>query len=220
MKIESRLQLISKSFEFFSEYLKDYPKTDDSSFLRENKRRDKIKTTLFSQNKIERILNTLIGYSYALIHFPDFLALDRIGSHPIECFFGSTRILLNNDNRLSYFIQTFNKIQIQKRFIDELGLKHPIKWFNLNAGAHLKASEFIDFNVDLESYQIYSILKNTCETKVSNEEYQKLTEEILKLLEFLTTNNDIPKCNLSLENSGCMIQTRLHQKKKKKIIFF
>ena len=65
--------------------------------------------------------------------------------------------MLNNDNRLSVFVQKFNKIQMQKRFFEELGFMHPVKRFNLSAGAHLINSKLGDYSVDLDQLHIIFI---------------------------------------------------------------
>ena len=127
-------------------------------FLRQATRGDNDETTLLTKQKIKRILNILIGIAYALIHFPDFLCLNRIGAHSVECFFSSTRTILINDNMFSDFILAFNKIQLQKILIEELGLRHPVKRFSIVAGAHLYVKKFVEFPIEILNLIIISKL--------------------------------------------------------------
>lgn len=134
LSIDARIQILTKCFDFFANYFKNYPSIDEEGGLRQKSGPRNKKLTLLSLNKIRRILNTIIAYVYALKKYPSNLGLNGIGSHSIECFFGIWRALLNNDNHLSLFLNKNAKVQIQKQLIDELQLPYRIKRFRVSAG--------------------------------------------------------------------------------------
>ena len=212
LNIDARIQLLAKSFEFFAQYYINYPKTGKNAFLRQNAYKGHRNLTYFTKMKIIRVCNSIIGYIYAFIYFPDFLATNRMGTYPVECFFGCTRSVLNNDNRLSNFIRSFNKIQMQKQIIDHLGLSNPKKRFCTRSGVYLQESEFIDFEIKFPNCSLYDLLSKLCHTNEPDEDFYQLADCMLELFDLLLEYHDFPEITNSLRTSGSMITSRLHEK--------
>ena len=86
-----------------------------------------------SRSSLTRILNTLIAMIAEIKRKPKSQALDRMGTHPLECLFGQVRLLCNYKHTLERVMKNISKVLIVKSLSTELNL--PLKIRNrINIG--------------------------------------------------------------------------------------
>ena len=69
-------------------------------------------------------MNTLVFLLLELERHPENLALDRIGTHPVECHFGTVRLLCRNKHSWSRVVNSFSKLTLVNDLACILG--HPL----------------------------------------------------------------------------------------------
>jgi hypothetical protein len=136
----TRLDLIEVAFSIFFRMLKEYPLTGDAYRIYEISRAPHCRKTLWTHVMCIRACNWCIGLYWALKTF-DSLPLGRIGTHSVECHFGTTRSLLRGDTRWKQFLGKQADSIIIQRLLKELGLKPYIRRFKSVSGATIMAAD-------------------------------------------------------------------------------
>jgi hypothetical protein len=156
---ETRLNLIQLAFSLFFKMKKQYPQTGVSSGIYEvGKRVDR--KTLWTQVMCIRACNLCIGLYWAINQYPEGLRLGRIGTHSVECLFGTTRSMLRGDTRWDRFLGAQVDAIIVQKLLKEFDLQPYIRRFRNISGVTLMGdnSELIDVSFDdvprkLEGFQ-------------------------------------------------------------------
>jgi hypothetical protein len=131
---ETRLGLIQVAFSIFFRMLKEYPTTGDGFGIYEMSRTVGHRKTLWTQVMCIRACNLCVGLYWALRNFANSLPLGRIGTHSVECHFGTTRSQLRGDTRWSQFLgRQVDSVMIQN-FLTELGVTPYIRRFKSVSG--------------------------------------------------------------------------------------
>lgn len=92
MSCQMRREFLVTCLEIFTMYMTRM-RDVDSSVVSINKNNGELIQFACSENHARRALNTLIVLLMEIERHPDDLALDRLGTHPLECRFGSIRML-------------------------------------------------------------------------------------------------------------------------------
>lgn len=80
-----------------------------------------------SQKHVNRALNTLIALIYEIRSYPDDIALERLGTHVLECQFGLIRMLCHYKHNWNMILKAFSKIMIINDITNTLGIPIVIK---------------------------------------------------------------------------------------------
>ena len=80
-----------------------------------------------SEKHVNRVLNTLMALVYEIRNYSDDTALDRIGTHVLECQFGIIRLLCHYKHNWNMILKAFSKIMIINDLTDVLGVPLVIK---------------------------------------------------------------------------------------------
>jgi hypothetical protein len=155
----TRLGLIQLAFSIFFKMIKQFPQTGESSGLYEVGKHGQRKT-LWTRVMCVRGCNLCIGLYWAINEYPEGLRLGRIGSHSVECLFGTTRSMLRGDTRWGRFLGAeVDAIMVQK-ILKEFDMQPYIRRFRNISGCTLMGDspELIDIAFDdvakkLESFQ-------------------------------------------------------------------
>lgn len=89
-----------------------------------------------------RIMNTLIGLGIAIKYYAHNLAIQRVGTHDIELFFGIIRLLSYYDNSFRNAIRIECEAILIKKFAFELGSPFSISKRENEAGIVLLKEPF------------------------------------------------------------------------------
>ena len=95
-------------FAMFSSMMKDV----NTSVVSINKTKNELVQFACSDNHCRRALNTLIVQLVEIGRHPDDLAMDRLGTHPLECCFGMIRLLCSNKHNWKHVLREFSKITV------------------------------------------------------------------------------------------------------------
>ena len=87
-------------FAMFSSMMKDV----NTSVVSINKTKNELVQFACSDNHCRRALNTLIVQLVEIGRHPDDLAMDRLGTHPLECCFGMIRLLCSNKHNWKHVL--------------------------------------------------------------------------------------------------------------------
>jgi hypothetical protein len=154
----TRLDLLQAAFSVFFRMAKNYPTTGKGPGIYENSSQTGHRKTLWTKGMCQRGCNLCIGLYWAITTHPRDLALGRIGSHSVECHFGTTRSLLRNENRWQRFLSAEVDSLLVREILDELHLAPYIRRFKTTAGyTHGQNSEdLIDCNFEgiIESFEL------------------------------------------------------------------
>jgi hypothetical protein len=141
----ARLVLLQVAFSFFFAMMKEFPKCGATKGITENKTKDSPRQTLWTKAMCRRACNLCVGLYWAIQKFctPEYmaagfkLALNRIGTHPVECHFGMTRSTLNGDPRWERFFSAQVKAVMIRRVMRRLKIKSYIRRFSQPAGCEV-----------------------------------------------------------------------------------
>jgi hypothetical protein len=155
---DTRLGLLQAAFSVFFRMAKNYPATGKVPGIYENSTQTGHRKTLWTKGMCERGCNLCIGLHWAITTHPSDLALGRIGSHSVECHFGTTRSLLRNENRWQRFLSAEVDSLMVREILDELHLAPYIHRFKTTAGYTLgqHSEDLIDCNFEgiIESLEL------------------------------------------------------------------
>ena len=101
---KSRLYFLRKAFLIFYSFLVQYQKVEFDQGITFNNTKKSKALCINSYNFIIRCLNTII-ITYSLIIESDNIALDRIGSHPLENYYRHVRIMSYNFDSHDNFVR-------------------------------------------------------------------------------------------------------------------
>jgi hypothetical protein len=156
--IAARLDLLQVAFSFFFGMMQQYPKCGAQKGITENKTKESPRQTLWARAMCRRACNLCVGLYWAIRKYcaPEYLnagfqlALNRIGTHPVECHFGMTRSTLNGDPRWERFFAAQVKAVIIHRVMRRLGFRSYIRRFSEPAGCVVphNSEESVFINVD------------------------------------------------------------------------
>jgi hypothetical protein len=118
----TRLGLLQAEFTVFFRMAKNYPTTGKAPGIYEGSIQPEHRKTLWTKGMCQRACNLCIGLCWAITIHPNDLALGRIGSHSVECHFGSTRSVLTNENRWPRFLSAEIDSLMVRDILDELHL--------------------------------------------------------------------------------------------------
>jgi hypothetical protein len=146
----TRLNLIQAAFFIWFKMAKDYPQTGKACGIYESHSKSTERKTLWTRTMLQRGCNLCVGLYWAITSLGDFLALGRIGTHSLECHFGTTRSVLRGDTRWESFLSAQVDAMFVQRCLKELNLKPYIRRFKNGSGCTLMpdAPQVIDINFD------------------------------------------------------------------------
>jgi hypothetical protein len=147
MTVETRLRFLEIAFTCFRTYLRFFPKHDPKSGnekIGEARRQGVKRLTLWTRNMCIRGCNLCVAIYWAIQVWlregmPCPLALARIGTHSIECYFGMIRSLLMGDVREEYFRNAQVKAILVRDYMFDLGMGEVKERFRNEAGCVLPA---------------------------------------------------------------------------------
>ena len=84
----------------------------NTSVVSINKTKNDLVQFACSENHCRRALNTLIVQLLEIGRHPDDLAMDRLGTHPLECCFGMIRLLCSNKHNWKHVLRAFSKVTV------------------------------------------------------------------------------------------------------------
>jgi hypothetical protein len=159
LALEQRKALIDAAFTCFNDYMVRGPRTGSQfGILERADKKSKCPQSLWSFNACCRGVNLCVALYYALekwqrdeCAYP--LALDRIGTHPLECVFGMTRMTLNHKTDAKGFMSALVKGILRSEYLRDLKIGHCNRRFKQNvAGVTLRmgGDEARAINVDFE----------------------------------------------------------------------
>jgi hypothetical protein len=132
----TRLDLIQAAFHVFFSMIKNYPRTGARAGIYEAGRAGTdVKKTFWTKNMCIRACNLCVGLTWAITTTPDYLALGRIGTHSMECLFGTTRSVLRGDTRWEKFLSAEVDAMMVRRVLSDLHVETYIRRFR-NVSGH------------------------------------------------------------------------------------
>jgi hypothetical protein len=147
--MDARLVLLQVAFSFFFGMMQHYPPTGAQQGITENKVKECPRQTLWARSMCRRACNLCVGLYWAIQKFtgPEYramgfeLALNRIGTHPVECHFGMTRSTLNGDPRWERFFSAQVKAVLIRRVMYRLKIPAYIRRFTQPAGCLVRQDD-------------------------------------------------------------------------------
>jgi hypothetical protein len=136
----TRLHLIQVAFSIFFRMLKDYPATGQHAGIYEKGADPSLRKTLWTVAMCTRACNLCVGLYWAIETF-DCLPLGRIGTHSVECHFGTTRSMLRGDTRWDHFLGREVDSILAQKIMRELNLKPYIRRFMGISGSVIRATD-------------------------------------------------------------------------------
>jgi hypothetical protein len=79
-----------------------------------------------SESALIRYCNTLLGLMVALKHYPSFLGMDRLGTHPLENFFGFVRLGCKYDHTWYRMLNVMAKGAFVCETVNKMGFSKPM----------------------------------------------------------------------------------------------
>jgi hypothetical protein len=131
---ETRLQLIQVAFSIFFRMKKSFPDTGKKFGIGNNVVQNVNRQTLWSREMCTRGCNLCVGLYWAIITFPNCLPLGRIGTHSVECLFGTTRSMLRGDTSWGHFLGTEVDAIMTQNMCKELDIQPYIRRFKKASG--------------------------------------------------------------------------------------
>jgi hypothetical protein len=128
MTPELRLDLLCIAFRMFFKMKVEYPATGAANGIYEVGKRAGQKKTLWTQEVCCRGCNLCVALAWIIGRYQSLgigqLALNRIGTHSVECLFGTTRSVLRGDTRWERFLSAQVDAALIRQIQDECNL-HP-----------------------------------------------------------------------------------------------
>jgi hypothetical protein len=142
LSIPTRLDLLAVAFYMFFVMKRCYPKTGRKAGIVQQGGATGTKT-FWRTSTCVRGCNLCVALYWAIWKYGEGteLALYRIGSHSVECLFGMTRSMLNNDMRWGSFLSTQAKAMMIHNMMKNMGLRPYIRRFMNEGGCCVLAHE-------------------------------------------------------------------------------
>lgn len=166
---ETRLEFLSYAFEIFREHLKIIKKIDNNSMFKQRFTSKSLGVLFSDEIFLYRILNTCIALGIAIKYFPENLATQRVGTHDLELFFGTMRLLSYYDNDISNSLRVAAESIIIRQFSNDLN--KPIKINKRENEAGITLSEAINSqnNLEFDGRKLTEIVYKLMKGEVVNE---------------------------------------------------
>jgi hypothetical protein len=134
----TRLDLIETAFFVFFSMKRNYPKDANGQgfFINGTK-------TFWTDVMCTRACNLCVALYWAISTYGAGLSLGRIGTHPVECLFGTTRSVLRGDNRWERFLAAEADAMLVRGILKEEGIDPYIRRFRCVSG-HVLSEETAD----------------------------------------------------------------------------
>lgn len=219
---KTRTELLLISFRIFAEHRVWVEKL--APCVTQNKKKKGVQY-FCSASCLTRILNSIIAVLIEIRKRPEALALDRMGTHPLECFFGQVRLLCNYKHTLDKVMRNISRLLIIKDFATRLQMPLQIRNRINIGGVKMTGASFENINIKppgndalLFVYAIFILIYEKKEPSILNQKYQEryyqAYEEHMKwLLEtFHTWKNHgqrLEKCYKGSRVSNLTIISRL-----------
>jgi hypothetical protein len=140
LTVQTRYDLLQNAFTAFAYMLKYYPSPSGRKPLLQ-KGGSARRKTLWTEEMCRLGCNECIGLRLAIEQWGEqpefFLALGRLGSHSVDCHFGTTRSTCHGDARWKEFLGAEVDAELIRRFMRELELRPYIRRFKSEAGCTL-----------------------------------------------------------------------------------
>ena len=108
MSCQMRREFLSFVINLFAEMLLLIRSVDTKQVAINKNEPGKVQFAFF-ENHMKRVLNTLVVQLYEIQRRPDDLAMDRIGTHVLECRFGMIRLLCQYKHSWKMILRSFSK---------------------------------------------------------------------------------------------------------------
>lgn len=202
--INTRLTMFNISFEIFSYcYINQYQDFEFPDNVKENNKQACSFLSFSTKINIIRMLNTILGVSHTILEY-DFVSLERLATHLVECFFGNVRVNSCFKETYSDIINIIAKGILSSDFKNKLGLKTVKRTRLDNAGVKIG---YIDGSVHLDySENIVQSFLQVYKTLQMNEEVSFFIINILN--ECKTHEKLLPKCYMQGSRAGTSIIAR------------
>lgn len=189
---ESRLKFLGYSFNLFKEHLLKIYKVNSESMFKQRYSSKSLGVLFGEEIFLMRILNTIAALGVAVKYFPDSLATQRVGTHCIELFFGSMRLLSFYNDDFSNAIRVVSEAIIIRQFSEDI--KAPIKINKRDNEAGITLTKEINSleNLEFDGYLLTEVIYNLMNGKLIKDEdmnavelmINNYTEKILKCVAY------------------------------------
>jgi hypothetical protein len=169
---------------------KEYPKTGALAGIYEQSSDPGQRKTLWTQIMCKRGCNLCIGLYWAITHLSGRLPLGRIGTHSVECLFGTTRCSLRGDTGWKRFISAQVDAIIAQKLLKDLNMQPYIRRFRNVSGCRVTYTQSDNDDDDL-----------------AHADFDGFEEKLQTLVHVLTGQRD--KSELMDENSVMMVFVNL-----------
>jgi hypothetical protein len=195
MTVDTRKGLIQIAFTVFFEMALNYPETGREHGIYARCGPHTIKT-FWTIGMLKRACNYCVGVYWALCKWglsqEFWLALARIGSHPVECNFGMTRATLNGDPSWKRFFAAQVNAALVRRVMWNFNIRPYIRRFRNEAGCTLGPGRQGRISVDFTAFadfvlQAVGMLRN-------NERQELLSLDVTILTPFQVLSDELAKC--------------------------
>ena len=123
LSCQMRREMLAIALDIFSMWMVNMQDVDKTA-VSINKNKDGLIQFACSESHVRRAMNTLVFLLLELERHPENLALDRIGTHPVECRFGTVRLLCRNKHSWGRVVNSFSKLTLVNDLACILG--HPL----------------------------------------------------------------------------------------------
>jgi hypothetical protein len=220
LSVDQRLSLIDMAYTLLCYYNQNYPKTGVNDGITTNNGKIDIPMTLWTPNTCMRQCNLCVALSYAIEKWrregcPYDLALERIGTHSLECLFGTTRMMLNGKTHFADFLSALVNGVMILEIQEEFKMGHCTRRFKKNmAGCTLPVGGKGGIQVDLGqvAHNLIWTAVNMLQPGVEPSQRQAVLSQVM--IPFSRLNNELMKhgrgevSKMSGNTSGSQITSR------------
>lgn len=155
---EKRLQFLKYSFYIFKDHLKNIKNVPQTSLFKERYHSSCLGVLFADQIFLYRIINTIIGLSVAIMLNQENLALQRLGSHDLELFFGHMRLMCFNDHTFENALRVAARAIIVRKYCEDVEFPMKINKRVNTAGIVLTSDINNQNDFDFDCAKIVSII--------------------------------------------------------------
>ena len=195
------LSLVMETFMFYQECLNNL----NQKIVSENKQ-DKIPQYFCSRNHCRRVLNTLLATLREMKRTPTSLALDRVGTHVLECQFGLIRILCHYKHSWKRILRSFTNSMLVTDICSILGHNIKIRSRVNHGGVKITENSLGNIYIptcDINIREIYELVNIVMEQQSGSPDfgYEMVVQIIPQLAMFVSfissLSCEIKRCGLS-----------------------
>ncbi|KAK8895862.1 hypothetical protein M9Y10_013748 [Tritrichomonas musculus] len=118
----TKLNFLNYAFNIFKKHLEIIRNVDKNSMFKQRYTSKCLGVLFADEIFLMRIMNTIVGLAIAIRFFPEDLALQRIGTHDLELFFGNMRLLCFYDNSYDNSIRVICETILIRQFCKDLDI--------------------------------------------------------------------------------------------------